>query len=75
VGSRSGSRFLALEPQREQLDGVDFERAFSKAMLHPPEEHLAQKYLTAQRQLRQIVLLILGEIALVSPSLQLSKPV
>jgi hypothetical protein len=40
-----------------------------------PEEHLAQKHLTAQRQLRQLVLLILGEIALVSPSLQLSKPV
>jgi hypothetical protein len=47
--SRSGSRSLAFEPQREQLDGVDFERAFSKAMLHLPEEHLAEEQLTSQR--------------------------
>ncbi len=26
--SRSGSQFLAFEPQRELLDGVDFERVF-----------------------------------------------
>ena len=73
---RCGSRFLALEPLREQLDGVAFEHAFSKdTMLHPPEERLAEKQLTAQRQLRQLVLLLLGDIALVSTPLQLSNSV
>jgi hypothetical protein len=43
--------------------------------LHPPEERLPEEQLTAQRQLRQLVVLILCEIALVSTSLQLSKPV
>ena len=61
MGSRSGSQFLAFEPQREQLDRVDFEGAFSKeAMLHLPEERLAEEHLTAQRHLRQLVLLVLG---------------
>ena len=54
---------------------VDFELAFSKVLLHLPEEHLAEEQLTALRQLRQLVHLVLGEIALLSPSLQLSNPV